>query len=107
MGAFLCVGLVFCQSLCSNFSRKGQRYNVLGAIDSHNQEFISMNQREYKLTLSVVELLEKIKATYPDHEIALVMDNAKYQRCNFVQEHAKKAWASNYFSCPHTVRISI
>ena len=104
MGAFL--GMVWCFASFVH-SPGRQRYNVLGAIDSHNQEFISLRTKENINSHSVVELLEKIKATYPDHEITLVMDNAKYQRCNFVQEHAKSMGIELLFLPPYSPNLNL
>ena len=106
MGAFL--GMVWCFARVFVRTSPGrQRYNVLGAIDSHNQEFISIRTKENINSHSVVELLEKIKATYPDHEITLVMDNAKYQRCNFVQEHAKSMGIELLFLPPYSPNLNL
>jgi transposase len=89
MGAFL--GMIWCFARVLVKTPPGrQRYNVLGAIDSHSQELISIRTTENINSLSVVELLDKIRKTYPDTEVSLVMDNASYQRCYFVRDHARE-----------------
>ena len=89
MGAFL--GMIWCFARVLVKTPPGrQRYNVLGAIDSHSQELISIRTTENINSLSVVELLDKIHKTYPDTEVSLVMDNASYQRCYFVRDHARE-----------------
>ena len=107
MGAFLGMVWCFARVFVRTSPGRQQRYNVLGAIDSHNQEFISIRTKENINSHSVVELLEKIKATYPDHEITLVMDNAKYQRCNFVQEHAKSMGIELLFLPPYSPNLNL
>lgn len=88
MGAFL--GMIWCFSRVLVKTSPGrQRYNVLGAIDSHSQEIISIRTTENINSLSVVALLDKIHEKYPGTEVTLVMDNANYQRCYFVRDHAK------------------
>lgn len=88
MGAFL--GMIWCFSRVLVKTSPGrQRYNVLGAIDSHSQEIISIRTTENINSLSVVALLDKIHEKYPGTEVTLVMDNASYQRCYFVRDHAK------------------
>jgi transposase len=88
MGAFL--GMIWCFSRVLVKTPPGRkRYNVLGAIDSHNQELISIRTTENINSLSVVALLEKIRKKHPDTEITLVMDNASYQRCYYVRDHAE------------------
>jgi transposase len=87
MGAFL--GMIWCFARVLVKTPAGrQRYNVLGAIDSHSQELISIRTTENINSLSVVALLDKIHKKYPDTEVTLVMDNASYQRCYFVRDHA-------------------
>ncbi len=88
MGAFL--GMIWCFARVLVKTPPGRkRYSVLGAIDSHNQELISIRTNENINSHSVVALLEKIHQKYPDTEVTLVMDNASYQRCHFVRDHAK------------------
>ena len=88
MGAFL--GMIWCFARVLVKTPPGrQRYNVLGAIDSHCQELISIRTTENINSLSVVALLDKIHEKHPDSEVTLVMDNASYQRCHFVQDHAR------------------
>lgn len=88
MGAFL--GMIWCFARVLVKTPPGrQRYNVLGAIDSHTQELVSIRTTENINSLSVVALLEKIRRKYPGIQISLVMDNASYQRCHFVRDHAE------------------
>ena len=88
MGAFL--GMIWCFARVLVKTPPGRkRYSVLGAIDSHNQELISIRTTKNINSLSVVALLEKIRKKHPDTEITLVMDNAAYQRCYFVRDHAE------------------
>jgi transposase len=87
MGAFL--GMIWCFARVLVKTPPGrQRYNVLGAIDSHCQELISIRTTENINSLSVVALLDKIHKRHPDTDVTLVMDNASYQRCHFVRDHA-------------------
>jgi len=88
MGAFL--GMIWCFARVLVKTPHGRkRYNVLGAIDSHSQELISIRTTENINSLSVVALLDKVRQKHPDSEVTLVMDNASYQRCYFVRDHAQ------------------
>jgi len=88
MGAFL--GMIWCFARVLVKTPPGRkRYNVLGAIDSHNQELISIRTTENINSLSVVTLFDKIHQKHPHAEVTLVMDNASYQRCYFVRDHAQ------------------
>jgi transposase len=83
LGAFL--GLVWCFARPLVRTSPGrQRYSVLGAIDSHSKELISVRTRGNVNSETVCELLGKICEAHPDEEITLVMDNARYQHNNMV-----------------------
>ena len=65
------------------------RINVLGAYDPIKNELIKRINRSYINSFEVIKLLEQIKTIYLDQAITIVLDNAKYQRCNAVIEKAK------------------
>jgi hypothetical protein len=66
-----------------------QRYNVLGALDVVGMKLATVTNLTYINSQSVCELLDKLaaQATRP---ITLVMDNARYQRCALVMDHARQ-----------------
>jgi transposase len=65
-----------------------QRYNVLGAVDSHSKEIISIKNTGYINALTMCELMEKIRNQYVEDSITLILDNARYQRCKAVMQKA-------------------
>lgn len=67
-----------------------KRFNVLGAIDAVTKQIITITNTAYINSQSVVELMLKLKKMYGDIDITLVLDNARYQRCKFVQEQAQE-----------------
>ena len=90
LGSFL--GYLWCMVRIFIPSSSGwKRYNVLGAIDAVTHQLISECNETYINAYSVCELLRKIRnvvgATIP---ITLVMDNARYQRCDLVKNLAKE-----------------
>ncbi|MDR0612539.1 MAG: transposase [Dysgonamonadaceae bacterium] len=68
------------------------RYNVLGAIDAVSQDLITVCNTTYINAESVCELLMKIAAVDVRNAVpvTLVLDNARYQRCDFVQNKARE-----------------
>ncbi len=89
MGAFL--GMIWCFARILVKTPPGRkRYSVLGAIDSHSQELVSIRTTGNINSHSVVALLEKVRAKHPGTEVTLVMDNASYQRCHYVRDHAER-----------------
>ena len=88
MGAFL--GMVW--AFARVFVRTGsgrQRYNVLGAVETRDHDFISVRTTGSVNAETICELISKIDFAYPGEEITLVMDNARYQRNRKVAEIAE------------------
>lgn len=83
LGAFL--GLVWCFARPFLRTAPGrQRYNVLGAVDSHSKELISIRTTDSINAAVVCALLDEMALRYPKQTITLVMDNARYQHCALV-----------------------
>ena len=83
LGAFL--GLLWCFARPFLRTAPGrQRYNVLGAVDSHSKELVSIRTTESINAGVVCALLEEIASRYPKQAITLVLDNARYQHCALV-----------------------
>jgi transposase len=64
-----------------------KRFNVLGALNFATHKIETVVNDTYITGAQVVELLEKLAAKYSE-SITVVLDNAAYQRCNFVKEAA-------------------
>jgi transposase len=62
---------------------------VLGALDYVSKQMITVANTTYINAVVVCELLQAIAEKYPGRLITLVMDNARYQRCQLVQQTAK------------------
>ena len=106
LGAFL--GLIWCfQRIFLRTSPGRQRYNILGAIDSHNQEFTSIRTTENINAQTIISLLDLVKAKYPIIPISLVMDNARYQHCNAVKAHAAKLDVELLFLPPYSPNLNL
>ena len=90
MGAFL--GMLWCfvrRLLPSNCGRK--RYNVLGAYDPIRQEAVTLTNDTVVNQVTFCALLDKIAGCYASTglPITLVLDNARYQKCQSVFDKAK------------------
>ena len=66
-----------------------KRFNVLGALNAITKELITVTNETYITAVQVCELIDII-ATKTKIPATLVMDNARYQRCRMVMEHAEK-----------------
>lgn len=65
-----------------------QRFNVLGALNAITHELIMTTNDSYINAQSVCDLLRKISLRYIEVPITLVLDNARYQKCQMVKEFA-------------------
>ena len=67
------------------------RFNILGAIEAHSQEFIHVDNDSYINRWSVVELLMQIAAQKYSGPVSMVLDNAPYQHALVVK------WIADYY----------
>ena len=64
---------------------------MLGALDAVSHRIHTFTNEGYINALSVCELLTQVASFYgPSIPITIFLDNAKYQRCQLVCEHAKR-----------------
>jgi transposase len=66
-----------------------KRYNVLGALNYITKKVETVCNDTYITSTQVVEMFEKLAAAYKK-PIHIIMDNASYQRCAFVQAAGKR-----------------
>ena len=66
-----------------------QRYNVPGALNAVSHELVRVTNSTYITAQTVCELLRRIAALGLGMPITLVMDNARYQRCQLVKDLAE------------------
>jgi transposase len=67
-----------------------QRFNVMGLLDSETHETITVTNETYITSSEIVKLLKKIRRINKDKKVSVVLDNAKYQKCNLVKDAAKE-----------------
>ena len=84
-----------------------KRFNVLGALNAINHELITISNHSYINALSVCELLEKLHQLYRDLPIVLVMDNARYQKCQLVLEKAQRLNIQIIFLPPYSPNLNL
>jgi len=83
-GAFL--GYLWCFTRLLIRGPSGRkRFNVLGAIDAITRELTTVTNDTTIDATATCELLRKLSARYPGLPLTLVLDNARYQRCEPVR----------------------
>ena len=87
-GTFLCCLWSFTRIFVRAASGR-QRFNVLGAWNAVTRELVAVTNTTVVNTETMCELLRKIAGLGLTGPIALVLDNARYQRNAVVQTFAK------------------
>jgi transposase len=83
-GAFLGYLWCFARLLIRGPSGR-KRFNVLGAIDAVTHELTTVVNDTVIDAMAVCELLRKLAARYAGLPLTLVLDNARYQKCEVVR----------------------
>lgn len=83
------LGFIWCFTRVFIPSPAGRkRFNVLAALNAVTKEVITVTNESYINAESVCELLVEIWALGLEIPITLVLDNARYQKCQFVHDIA-------------------
>ena len=84
------LGIVWCFARLFIKAPSGrQRFNVLGALNAVSKELLTVCNDSYITAQEVCQLLDQLAALNLGVPISVVLDNARYQRCSLVQEHAR------------------
>lgn len=102
LGMIWCFSRIFIKSGCGR-----QRYNVLGALDSHTKEVITVRTKDNINSYRVCDLIDKVKEFNQDKKVTLVMDNARYQRCKKVTEYASDQGIEILFLPPYSPNLNL
>jgi len=106
LSAFLC--MVWCRfRLFLKTSAGRNRINVLGAVHAITKQVTTHINTTYINSQIIVDFMMQLKCQYIDLPIILVMDNAKYQHCDFVLEHAKSMNIKLLFLPPYSPNLNI
>lgn len=89
----------------SNSKRK--RINILGALDFKNLKIITTLTEEKCNDKYVVEFIKKIRKKYPDKNIIIVLDNAKYNHANYTTVYAELCGVELFFLPPYSPNLNL
>jgi hypothetical protein len=85
MGGF--AGTLWSRVRCFVKTSCGRRgYNVLGALNVCGKKVTTVTNDTYISEEQVVTCMKRLPVEYKDKAIALVLDNAAYQRCEKVRK---------------------
>lgn len=92
--------------LVKTFSGR-KRYNVLGALDFITKKVLTVANDSYITASEVCMMLREIAAEYTGKEVHLILDNARYQKCSIVQEHAEKLGIQLEYIPPYSPNLNL
>ena len=84
-----------------------QRDNILGAVDSHSKEVVTVRTKDNINALSIGLLMEMLAGKHPGLPVTLVMDNARYQRCDYVRTRAAELGLELLFLPPYSPNLNL
>lgn len=84
-----------------------QRFNVLGAINAVSKELVTFTNFDYINAEAVCCLLETLRQKFPIGRLVLVMDNARYQRCQKVFDKAHSLNIELLFLPPYSPNLNL
>jgi transposase len=103
LGYLWCFVRIFIQS-----SSGRQRFNVLAVLDACTHQIISVTNDAYINSASVCALLSKIRTSFTDGlPITIVLDNARYQHCRRVIDHAALLEIELLFLPPYSPNLNL
>ena len=83
------------------------RINVLGALNATTLKMETVINTTYVNALTIAEMLKKLAKTYKNQQIYIVLDNARYQHCNYIKELAEKLNINLVFLPPYSPNLNL
>ena len=103
-----CLGYLYSLIVRYLPSRPGrQRFNVLGALHAFTQERVSITNATSINAAAVCALLEKLATHFQDLPIVLILDNARYQKCQVVFETAARRHIQLVYLPPYSPNFNL
>ena len=84
-----------------------KRYNVLGALDFIAKKVTMVTNDSYITACEVCEVFRKIAEVYAGKTVFIVLDNAKYQKCNITRELAEHLGINLVFIPPYSPNLNL
>ena len=102
------VGILWCFARLFIKAAPGRdRINVLGALNFATRKIETILNTSYVNAQTVADLLTKIAGQYGDKPIYLVLDNARYQHCDYVKELAQVLRIQLVFLPPYSPNLNL
>ena len=84
-----------------------QRYNVLGAVNFVTKKVHTVTNSTYITATEICQMLREIASEYTGKKIHIVLDNARYQKCDLVTTLAKELAIDLVFLPPYSPNLNL
>ena len=84
-----------------------QRYNVLGAVNFITKKVHTVTNTTYITATEICQMLRVVASEYAGKKIHIVLDNAKYQKCEVVTSHARELAIDLVFLPPYSPNLNL
>ena len=84
-----------------------RRYNVLGALDFVTRKVLTVTNDSYITGTQVCEMLRKISAEYAGKTVHVILDNARYQKCQTVRSLARELGIELLYIPPYSPNLNL
>jgi len=84
-----------------------KRYNVLGALNFLTKKVTTIANDTYITAAEVCELLRKLAVEYAGKPIHIVLDNARYQKCEVVRALAEELGIVLHYIPPYSPNLNL
>ena len=84
-----------------------QRYNVLGAINYATKKVHTVTNATYITATEICQMLRQVASEYEGKKIHIVLDNARYQKCEIVTSLAKELSVELVYLPPYSPNLNL
>jgi transposase len=106
LGPFLCA--VWCLARLFVRAPAGrQRLNVVGAVHALTKQVVSLTNTSFVDAHLIAAFLGQLREQFSDLPLVIVLDNARYQRCTFIQQLAGQLGITLLFLPPYSPNLNL
>jgi len=84
-----------------------KRYNVLGALNFVTKKVTTIANDTYITAAEVCEMLRKVAVEYSGKAVHIVLDNARYQKCEIVTALAQELGIGLHYMPPYSPNLNL
>ena len=84
-----------------------KRYNVLGALNFVTKKVTTVANDAYITAAEVCEMLRKVASEYAGKPVHIVLDNARYQKCDAVRVLANELGIALHYIPPYSPNLNL